>query len=116
MYVPDPATTGSIVKTIADLFKRLRDHQNNKEVFDIVRDLQTEQSKLEAQIKEADAEVTRLREEMAHLKTAHAAEIAKLNEAHAQEIARRNSNPGRAIPWTEGDDDAGPFGHLGKML
>lgn len=100
----DPATVGttaSILKTIGELFKRLRERQDNKEVYDIVRDLQTEQSKLDTKIKDAEADVTRLKDEMAKLKEKHAAEIAQLKAAHEEKIKAMTADPGQVIPETD---------------
>jgi glucan phosphorylase len=110
----DPATVGtsaSILAKITELFNRLRQHQTNKEVYDIVRDLQSEQSKLETKIKEAEAEVAQLKQAMTVLKQRHAAEITQLKQAHAEDIKRMTAEPGRVIPET--DESGYGMGDLG---
>jgi predicted nucleic acid-binding Zn-ribbon protein len=84
----DPSLTITIIKKCAELFQGLRKRQNDKETFDIVRDLQSEQTKLEAQIRAAEAEVTRVNEAMDKLKTDHADAITELKQAHAAEISQ----------------------------
>jgi predicted nucleic acid-binding Zn-ribbon protein len=84
----DPSLTITIIKKCAELFQGLRKRQNDKETFDMVRDLQAEQSNLETQIKEAESEMTRLNGLITDLKRDYADEIAKLKKEHAAEIAQ----------------------------
>ena len=104
------ATTAAILKTIGELFNRLRQHQTNKEVYDIVRDLQAEQSKLETKIREAEAEVTRFNEAITALKQRHAAEITQLKQTHAEDIKRMTAEPGRILPEVENGYGMGDLG------
>ena len=96
----DPATIGtsastaSIIAKITELLNRLRKHSANKEVYDMVRDLQAEQSKLETKIRDAETEVTRLDGLITDLKRDHIADIAKLKTEHDDKIKAMTADPG----------------------
>ena len=80
-------TTEAIIAATAKLLERLGKLVKNKEVFDIVRDVQVRQRELETNTKQAEAQAEELQKEMTQLKKAHSQEIANLREAHAREIA-----------------------------
>lgn len=81
-------TTEAIIAAIAKLTEKLSKFVKNKEVFDVVREIQTYQKELETNATQAESKVTKLEEEMAHSKQAHSQEIARLRQGHAEEIAR----------------------------
>jgi len=76
-------TTAELIALIKPLLERLRKYMKNKEVFDIVHQIEAHQKELEAKVIEGESEIVRL-------KTAHAQEIAQLKEEHAAEIAKLN--------------------------
>ncbi|HEY3601112.1 MAG TPA: hypothetical protein VGK72_04085 [Chthoniobacterales bacterium] len=95
-------TIETIIVASTQLLEKLRKRVKDKETFDIVRDIQARQSELEEKAKAAEAEVTRLSDEIAALKARHADEIAKLNDKHALEIQKLRQPPPSGI-WDMSD-------------
>lgn len=73
---------------------------NSKEVFDIVRELETTQKQIDSKAIQAELKAKHLEEEISQLKKAHAAEIERINQEHSAEIANLNN------PKTHESDDA----------
>ena len=88
-------TTPELIAIIKPLLERLRKYMKNKEVFDIVHQIEAHQKELEAKINEAETQ-------LAELNDAHAAEIARLTQKHAAEIAKFKQRDEKAI-WHGSD-------------
>lgn len=77
-------TTAELIAIIKPLLDRLRKYMKNKEVFDIVHEIEANQRELESKTSEADSQIQ-------ELNAAHAAEITRLEQEHAAEITNLKS-------------------------
>jgi len=81
-------TTEAIIAASWKALERLRKLMKNKEVFDIVHEVEAHQKELESKVIKAEAKIKELETEIARLEESHSTEIARLREKHAAEIAK----------------------------
>ncbi len=74
-------TTAELITIIKPLLERLRKYMKNKEVFDIVHQIEAHQKELESKVMEYESEIARL-------KTAHTQEIDRLTREYSATITK----------------------------
>jgi hypothetical protein len=82
----------TLAKAIAPLLEKLRKLMKNKEVFDIVHEIEAKQKELEAYAIRQESKVKELETEIARLKDSHAEEIASIRAKKAEEERVHTSN------------------------
>lgn len=94
-------TTAALIGEAWSLLEKLRKLMNSKEVFDIVRELEKTQKKIDSKAIQAELKVKHLEEEISQIKKSYSAEIDRLNQEHASEIANLNKKEAHN---SDGDD------------
>jgi hypothetical protein len=117
-FPPDTSqnmTTEALIAVCSKLFEKLRKLVKDKEVFEIVRDLQDRQADLETNAKNAEAQVASFQNEIATMKEQHASEIERLNTLHSQEMAEMKELHADEIARLK-QPQRSPFGAINRPI